>query len=261
MKTILRIILCLVTITLFTLIGCEKQPDKDKQSEIEYVKTELGGCNIRSEQSIDSTEIESDTVIITISEDSVNVFVGLAFTCKVEPFETQTEVTDSIIYMYIKDICYDGNGNEVSCGYERCYCYYTFDFAFKHQGEINRKYKILLYSGFQSGNEEAMSIISEGVITNNTKLCAFDNPLTDLLWLKDVVNEINLTIQNGTPLSVSIYQCIYGNDETGFLVDQGNMKPFYNCNGEILCIMGGYAGETCSELGIINMELILEINP
>ena len=90
--------------------------------------------------------------------------------------------------------------------------------------------------------------------------CTFNNPLTDLPWLKDKVDEITLIIQNGNPLSVSIYQCIYGNNETGFLIDEGNTKPFYNCNGDILCIMGGFAGETCSELNIVSEELIWEIN-
>jgi len=89
--------------------------------------------------------------------------------------------------------------------------------------------------------------------------CNVDNPLTDLPWLKEKVDEINLIIQNGNPLSVSIYQCVYGNGKTGFLVDEGNIKSFYNCEGEILCIMGGFAGETCSELNIVSQELIKEI--
>jgi hypothetical protein len=87
-----------------------------------------------------------------------------------------------------------------------------------------------------------------------------ENPLTDLPWLKAIVDEIVLAIQNGNPLSVSIYQCVYGDSETGFLVDTGNMKPFYNYNGEILCIMGGFAGATCSELNIVSKILIWEIN-
>ena len=91
-------------------------------------------------------------------------------------------------------------------------------------------------------------------------VCYFDNPLTDLLWLKSKVDEITLIIQSGNPLSVSIYQCIYGNNEIGFLIDEGNTKPFYNCNGEILCTMGGFAGETCSELNIVSQKLIWEIN-
>jgi len=92
------------------------------------------------------------------------------------------------------------------------------------------------------------------------KTCNVENPLTDLPWLKSKVNEITLIVQSGNPLSVSIYQCVYGDEETGFLVDKGNTKSFYNCNGELLCIMGGFAGETCSELNIVSQELIWKIN-
>ena len=90
--------------------------------------------------------------------------------------------------------------------------------------------------------------------------CNVDNPLTDLPWLKAKIDEYNLLFQENSNVSVVIYQCKYGNEETGFLIDQGNMKPFYNCSGEVLCIMGGFAGETCSELNIVSQELIWEIN-
>jgi hypothetical protein len=160
--------LCLVAVTLFAFGGCgkyEKPESKPEKFEIEHVKTELGGCNIQQyDLNRGSMEIENDTVIITISEDSINVFVGFKFTCKVEPFETQVEIIDDILYMYIKDICYDYDGNEVNCGYERCYCYYTFDFVFNYDGAINQKYKILLYKGLLLGDEEPISIISEGII-------------------------------------------------------------------------------------------------
>jgi len=92
------------------------------------------------------------------------------------------------------------------------------------------------------------------------KVCNIDNPLTDLPWLKAQVDEIELNVQDGNPIRVSIYQCVYGNKETGFLVDIGNTKPFYNCNGEVLCTMGGFMGETCSELNIVTKKLIWEIN-
>jgi len=92
------------------------------------------------------------------------------------------------------------------------------------------------------------------------KVCNVDNPLTDLSWLKEKIDEFYLLSQENPNLSVAIYQCKYGNEETGFLVDEGNVKPFYNCVGNVLCIMGGFAGETCSELDIVNKELIWKIN-
>ena len=91
------------------------------------------------------------------------------------------------------------------------------------------------------------------------QVCNFDNPLTDLPWLKAIVGEI----QEVNPLSATIYQCNYGNGEIGFLIDRDYMKPFYNCKGEVLCIMDGIAGETCSELNIDfeNKKLIWEMQP
>jgi len=89
--------------------------------------------------------------------------------------------------------------------------------------------------------------------------CNVDNPLTDLPWLKAKVDEITLLFQSN-PLHIAIYQCTYGNGQTGFLEDRGNVAFFYNCEGETLCIMGGEAGETCSELNIVRKELIWETN-
>jgi len=94
------------------------------------------------------------------------------------------------------------------------------------------------------------------------EICNADNPLTDLPWLKEKIDEFNLLAQENENLSISIYQCKYGSGEIGFLVDEGNTKPFYNCSGELLCIMGGFAGETCSELNIDfqSKKFIWEIN-
>ena len=86
--------------------------------------------------------------------------------------------------------------------------------------------------------------------------CDVDNPLTDLLWFKEKIDEFNILAQENRSLSIAIYQCRYGNDEIGFWVDEGDIKPFYNCKGEALRTMGGFAEETCSELNIVSKELI-----
>ena len=89
-------------------------------------------------------------------------------------------------------------------------------------------------------------------------ICDFDNPLTDLSWLIDKVDEITLLFQDGYPQFASIYQCIYGNNETGFLIDIGNTNTFYRCNGDVLCTMGVVTAEKRSELKIVSQELIWE---
>jgi len=91
-------------------------------------------------------------------------------------------------------------------------------------------------------------------------ICDFDNPLTDLPWLKEKIDDLNLLAQENASLPISIYQCRYGSEEIGFLIDEGNIKSFYNCKGEILCIMGGVVGEICSELKIASQKLIWQIN-
>jgi len=149
--------LCLLTATLFATSGC----GKEKEPKIVHLKTELGGCNLGISDL--KRDDEDNTVIITISEDVVNVFVGIKFQCKIDPFETQIETIDDVLFMHIKDICED---NEKNC-YERCSCYYTFDFVFNYQGIINQKYKILLHQTYPFYGEEPIIIISEGIITNN----------------------------------------------------------------------------------------------
>ena len=158
-------IVCVAVVSLCVVaFGCERVQPSGTETEhtgnIQYVKTELGGCNLGSEQKSSDTETKGDTVIITISGDSVHIFVGLNFACKELPFETRYEIIDDVIVIHIVD-----SGGE----YYRCICYYTFDFVFKYQGEINQKYKILLHQTHQSYGEEPIFIFSEGIITNNTK--------------------------------------------------------------------------------------------
>ena len=83
-----------------------------------------------------------------------------------------------------------------------------------------------------------------------------ENPLTDLPWLKAKTEEIDLIIQSGTPLSVSIYQCMYVDEKTGFLEDRGDVAFFYSCDGEVLCMMDRNTGKTCSGLQIVCEKLI-----
>jgi len=79
---------------------------------------------------------------------------------------------------------------------------------------------------------------------SQVSLCNFHNPLKELSWLKEKINEFNLLTQEAQNLSIAIYQCRYGRGEIGFLVDKDNTKYFYNCKGEVLCIMNEDAGET-----------------
>ena len=139
-------------------VSCAKS-ELESSVPIEHVKTELGGCN-DTEFALKSlkSEINSDTVIISIPKEFVYVFINLHYQCKFAPFETRVENIDDVICMYLIDSCIDISG----C-YARCTCDYTFDFAFKHQGTINQKYRIILIDP----REENPTVISEGVLFQN----------------------------------------------------------------------------------------------
>ena len=120
--------LCLVFVCLCVTYSC----DKYEKSEIKHIKTEL-----------DVLYCGKDTVIITVSADTINVFVGFTIRRKYNPFETQVETIDDVLYMRVIDRCdYPIEGECYSRGIP--YPNYTFDFIFKYQGEINQKYKVLL---------------------------------------------------------------------------------------------------------------------
>lgn len=155
-KFILMFIPALICGIMF--ISCESDKLNPKEDEIksepmvfQYVKTELGGCNIRNTSKSDNLKKTDDAVTITISEGFVNVFVGHNYTCKGQPFETEVKIIDDVIFMYI----IDSGGS-----YYRCKCYYTFDFTFQWQGILNQEYKILLIRPFS----EDPVVISEGII-------------------------------------------------------------------------------------------------
>ncbi|MCL2131602.1 MAG: hypothetical protein FWH36_03990 [Lentimicrobiaceae bacterium] len=98
-------------------------------------------------------------------------------------------------------------------------------------------------------------------VHNSSDSCVFEDPF-ELPWLESEVlrlSHLDPSV-NVSPLSVSIYQCIYGNGKTGFLIDNGNSSPFYSCNGKLLCMMGGITNEECSHLNIVSKELIWQIN-
>ena len=84
--------------------------------------------------------------------------------------------------------------------------------------------------------------------------------MNDLLWLKKIKKDAK---QHPKLYCVKIYQCSY-KDGTCFLIEP-NCKncndigtKIANCEGEILCIFGGYDGALCTELNVDfdNMKLI-----
>ncbi|MDR1006694.1 MAG: hypothetical protein LBL74_07510 [Bacteroidales bacterium] len=119
----------------------------------------------------------------------------------------------------------------------------------------------LLCIGFISCEDKADESTKQSELNN----CSFDNPLTDLIWLKDL---INLYEQDTlTSVAMNIYQCTYHNDKTGFLIEYCAGCPdagitLTDCAGNGLCLEGGVASSTCGEYNIdwYNAVLIYQHN-
>ena len=99
--------------------------------------------------------------------------------------------------------------------------------------------------------------------------CGVNNPLTDLPWLKELVDYTKRQYEDlkasGHNSHFGIYQCAY-KDGSGFLWAQLNTTHtaylFYNCEGEELCISGGGELHNCpSDVDSRNKKLIWEIQP
>lgn len=97
-------------------------------------------------------------------------------------------------------------------------------------------------------------------------ICGVENPLTDLEWLKDLIQTYEENAENGH--KVRIYQSTYGNNQTCFIIEpcSGCPDAGYNvvlCDGTNLCY-GGTLVEpnTCEGLNIDyeNQKLIYELN-
>ena len=94
---------------------------------------------------------------------------------------------------------------------------------------------------------------------DENKVCKVNDPLTDLPWLKAVINEWEekKIFQNSR-----IYQCSY-KDGIGFILEPCADCPdagfsFWNCGGFLLCGWGGHSGEnTCKEFNIIDSSIKL----
>ena len=96
--------------------------------------------------------------------------------------------------------------------------------------------------------------------------CNVDNPLTDLPWLKDIIDGFEKEAEEGYVPSAKVYQCTY-KDGAGFLIEPcveclSSGYIFTNCEGTTLCEMKELDEYPCPELNINfkNKKLIWAIN-
>ena len=89
---------------------------------------------------------------------------------------------------------------------------------------------------------------------NKCKFCGADDPLTELTWLKELVESINNSWYHAT-----ISTCLYNNGQQGFLISQLNidgMTSLVDCSGNLLCVMGGLYGLKDTTYKIRNAKII-----
>jgi hypothetical protein len=114
--------------------------------KIKHIATQLGGCNddyanvenVPNSRENVSIADKTDTVVISKDDNFMNIFIGCNYTCGA-PFTTKCEIKDDTVFISLIDACTD-----YQC-YQRCDCYYTFDFVFEQLEENDYKYKIQLF--------------------------------------------------------------------------------------------------------------------
>jgi hypothetical protein len=104
-------------LVLVTLISC----DKKEFGNLEYVETIEGGCFLEKSSSLKNDPFfEPDTVTYSVTNDSLNIFVGFNATCCSEYGSSSSIKEDSIIIKI----------QTSQLGMCNCICYYTYNFKF-----------------------------------------------------------------------------------------------------------------------------------
>lgn len=108
----------LISLLLFAaFIGC----DKNEPGNLEYAKTTKGGCFLEKGSSLKSDPFtKPDTVTYSVTNDSLNIFVGFYATCCSEYSSSSSIQGDSILIKI----------QTTQLGMCNCICYYTYNFKF-----------------------------------------------------------------------------------------------------------------------------------
>ncbi|MBN2636471.1 MAG: hypothetical protein JXR61_09390 [Prolixibacteraceae bacterium] len=135
-----KYILIAIAGILILMVSCNKDDNNQptpEEKNIQFLKSALGGCN-GSKTIADGYE-KADTVILNLSNDTLNIFAGINYIC-CAPFITHCEITNDSILISITDTC----PNPYHECYCRCYCYYTFEYYFEGIGTTHYYWQIIL---------------------------------------------------------------------------------------------------------------------
>ncbi len=146
-KYVFEILTGIIICSTIILLGCEEKNNstinedqkQDSTKHIHFLKSDLGGCNNKATmENIEAGEERNDTVIINMSNDSLQISVGLNYIC-CAPFITNCSSNNDSIFISITDTC--PNPNNCYC---KCYCYYTFDYYFDNISDNEYYWQIIL---------------------------------------------------------------------------------------------------------------------
>lgn len=134
MKKFLLPFLIVIAVVLY---HCENE-NHEKHNPLHYLKTIYGGCNNPAPEKSTVSDIDNDTVMIRVNNDTLSLFVGVNYVCCAY-FEGKSEFVGDSLHITVADTCADGD----QC-YCHCLCYYTFDFLYDNiaTGEIPCKVRL-----------------------------------------------------------------------------------------------------------------------
>lgn len=120
-----RLFFVLIPITFLLWLACEDNSSPDKTGEtIKVAALETGGCNGMTFEQIANVRVEEyDTIRFSITNDTLDMFIGIQYAC-CAPFELEHRISADTLIVQIADTC---TGLNCHC---RCMCYYTWDVYF-----------------------------------------------------------------------------------------------------------------------------------
>ena len=110
---------------LIAFISC----DKNESGNLEYVESVEGGCFLEKGSSLKNDPfIKPDTVIYSVTNDSLEIFIGFNATCCSEFSASSSIKADSILIKI----------QTTQIGLCNCICYYTYKFKFAGSADSYR---------------------------------------------------------------------------------------------------------------------------
>ena len=145
-----------IVMIFLVLVHCEKE----STIYLTHIKTEAGGCNNADFSDLKIVrEAAEDTLLFSITQDTLDIFVGINYIC-CAPFQTLTQVTADSILISITDAC-SPDGELCYC---RCMCYYIWDFLFVDFENKSYAFKITLVDPRQT----KPSVLWQGTVDLST---------------------------------------------------------------------------------------------